>query len=443
MRRTVLVLAGLAGLFALAFIAAFAWGRLRGPGPVRARAMALLQQDLEPDTGHNAWPALWLIDYAVPADRVDAVYARDVKRLRARLQAGAKSPHDPFTTSAEGNFARLPPIDPEARTLLCRLDRGHCLEHAQRHAPALRRLLAGQQARLARYRALHNDRMLWNLMPASAGTPLPPFQPLQRTWLSATALAFLDGHETRAVASVCTNARMVRRLHAHTNSLIAAMVTANWMAADERLLAAMLGHLPAGSPLPASCRQAYAPVTVSDIDLCAPMQRVHHGMSRGVLEAVEQDTSPRIWLYLDRDKGIRYLIAPFYAWGCRDATHERMLDDMKMDEYDLPATHPDFFDRLSNHMATIWASAATTGTNMADCMNHDEDYAAGLRLMALILRRYRDATPGGDRDGLERQLRQLRGKGTRSFNVTADGQHVRMTLYGRHPGREALVLALP
>jgi hypothetical protein len=72
-------------------VLAFAWGRLRGPNTAQAAALALFDQDMKPAKGRNAFPAVWLSNYDVPPDQIDAVYAANrpliEKMFRRRCQS--------------------------------------------------------------------------------------------------------------------------------------------------------------------------------------------------------------------------------------------------------------------------------------------------------------------------------------------------------------------
>lgn len=428
-------------------VAAFAWGRLRGPNAAQAAALDLLHQNLRPDTGQNAWPTLWLAGYDVPADKVAATYAKDVQRLKQlaashHSQTAADKALISFTSSAEGVFPKLAPLDAASRNLLCSGDNPSCLAHVRQHAATIPAVLATRQARLNRFRSLRHASMAWDTTPPTLFTPIPPIAHPQSLWLTAAALKFVNGQHAQAVASVCDNARMVRRLHAHTNNLVASMLTIRWMESSERLLAQMLSQLPADTRLPASCQQAFAPVTRADVTLCPSMQRAFNGLHWLSKKLAADNKSWWLWLTLDRDKGTSAMIAPSYAWACTPAVQKRMLTDLKLDPAKVPATDYDLFNTVSNYMGTIWARVARP--DFTKYMARNEDYAGGLRLMAWLLhQRGKLQTTEQWQQALAKALPQLRQSGARSIRLDTDKQQLHMSFYESHGGTDTLVLPLP
>ena len=106
-----------------------ACGRLRPPGKAQAAALALLRQDHAPTPGHNAWVVFWLLDYDVPADQLDAVYALERQHLfdwadRLPPDASSVPTYDPLVAET---YPKRPEISGDDRALLCRGTDTDCL----------------------------------------------------------------------------------------------------------------------------------------------------------------------------------------------------------------------------------------------------------------------------------------------------------------------------
>jgi hypothetical protein len=120
MRKVFKAVAWIVRVLLLLLVAAFAWGRLRPPAPAQAEALKRLQPAPAP-AGHNAWATLWLQDYDVLIDRVDAVYAQERAHLQAwlaQLPADATAAPDYVPLAAQG-FQKRPSLTADENRLLC------------------------------------------------------------------------------------------------------------------------------------------------------------------------------------------------------------------------------------------------------------------------------------------------------------------------------------
>lgn len=443
MRQALRVAAGITGALLLLLIGAFAWGRLRPPTPAQAEALKLLQMPAAP-AGANAWPVLWLLDYDIPADQLAVAYARERAQLQAWLARPEPHDMDSYPWLAAQNFAKRPPLSADDNALLCQPRSDDCLAKAREHAAPLRALLTRQAARLAALQGLAADAVLWDDLPIHIATPFPAFGAAMKLQLSAPALAFTEGQPAQALAALCQQATSVRRLHAHTNSLVGAMVGVAWMDGIERELAGMLAALPADQAVPAACAQAFAPVAPRDVDLCAPMQR-EYAVSNTALAVADPARQPD-WL---RRAGMwslfspaltQRLAAPSYAHACQAEVRAAQLADRA-----LPLPPPlryDLVDRVTNIIGVILAQIAGPAYDQYAIRN--QDYAAGLRLTAWLLA-HRADTHGAAawQQRLQQALPSLQQGGDRQFSVDPDGRHVRMQRRAKHHGTPLLLPLAP
>lgn len=445
------IVAWIIGALLAVLAVAFAWGRLRPPTPAQAETLGLLRPMPMP-SGQNAWPILWLLDYDVPTDRIDAVYAQERAHMRdwaSRLPASPSTTTVVYKPLVAAHYPKRPAIDMAEHKLLCASREDGCLAKARAGGRPLRDLLARQSGRLAQVESMNAAAALWDDLPISnyMYAQLPGFANTEDLLLTATAVDFVDGRQAQALAAVCRQAAGVRRLHAQTNTLITAMIANAWMEADERVLAGMLRELPPGHAVPAECMQAFAPPTPADVSLCAPMQHEFEGTAAAV-EMMDPDRLhgfKRLQTAVLFDaRGFRRLLAPAFAWACRQDVQGGALADRPISMTAMPAVRYDFFDAVSNAAGLVLARIATPA--YAQYAARNEDYASSLRVTAWLLRTRATAATAAD---WQRQLAQalpmLRKGGSRSIGIDPDGRLLRMRYYAPRPGcgyRRYLTLSL-
>lgn len=446
------LLAWIVGALVVALIAAFVWGRLRPPQPAQAEAIELLQPTPAPH-GRNAWANLWLLDYDVPADRIDAVYAQE----RAHMQDWASQlPANPSTTAATykplvaAQYPKRPVISETDHKLLCAIREDDCLAKVRAGGQPLRDLLVHQASRLTQIEAMNAADMLWDDRPINSYVyaQLPAFTHTEDLLLTAAAVDFVDGRQAQALAAVCRQAGGVRRMHAHTNALVTAMVTNAWVEAVERMLAGMLRELPSDQVVPSECMQAFAPPTQADVSLCAPMQYEFEGVANTSAMPLDPKQGSRIahqgYRVAIDPQGTRRLLAPAYAWACRQEVQAAALEDRPLSAGDVPGLHYDMFDLVSNAAGVILARVAVPAhAQYAQYAIRNEDYATGLRVTAWLLQtRGIVSTAGEWKDRLAQALPKLREGGSREIGIDPDGRFLRMRYYAPRAGRSELVLPL-
>ncbi|WEN15564.1 hypothetical protein PY254_02480 [Rhodanobacter sp. AS-Z3] len=443
--RIVKVLAWTLGLLLLVLIASFAWGRLRPPTSAQAQALSLLKPAAPPVAAFNAWATVWLLDYDIPADQIDAVYAQERQHAldwAQRLQN--QPPTANYQKEAAQHFPKRPEFTAADRQTLCRRQDRDCLSKVRANLQPLRELLARQSARLSRLRAIPTDAILWDETTSRPDIPFPDFGAYENLQLTAAALDFVDGQHTQALAQVCSNALTVRNLHAHTNSLVGAMVANSWMDSIEPLLAGMLTELPADQPIPADCAAAFAPVTRADVSLCAPMQREYQLVQGGfaIIDPAQSRGRLRVLMHLLVDiDSTRRLIAPVYGWACQPAVIDSMLDDRPLNGAQRPQVRYDAFDEVSNRIGL--SLARITQPDSANYMNRNEDYAAGLRAMGwLLANRAAARTPVDWRQQFAQARADLQQGGSRDFQLDPAAARLIVPQLKARPDQPSLILPL-
>lgn len=417
------VLWAVAGL-SVAVVAAFACGRLRPPTTEQAKDLAALQADSEPPQGRNAYPWLWFVDFDVPADQLDAAYAKDHQRVltwESNFKPGADST-DP-APNPQADFPTLPKMSRADRELLCNLREADCLGKVRAHSDDVNQVLTRHQQRRARDEALSGFDYVWTDMPMGPFAPIPAFGASMGLWQTAIAANFLDGHRAQAMDAACTQVATMRRLHAHSNTLISTMIFNARLRGGIQLFAQLLATFPADEPLPASCAAAFEPVTDADVDLCPSIQSEF-----ALLTSPEIFGKQEHWYEnLSWDaQATRRMLATHYSTLCDVTLPKKLLTDERLTMASAPP-HVDIYDLVSNSAGTILSRIA--GPEFDPYLARQQDVAASLRMGALILW-LRDQHEHGMslQQRVSARPAWMHFAGDRHVEVTADGKGLRMEM---------------
>lgn len=272
-------------------LALFAASRWRGAPPAHRQALAIMQApSVMP--GENAFAALWLLRYDVPAERQAEVAAEDARRF-GRAPPPSDAQHRPFQTAAAARFDDLqaaresdpPPCD------------DGCLSRVREDADVYAGWTARQVRLAERVSALSGYGYYRSGFTPRVDMPFPDLGAVSRV-RTMHALAFVQGRHDEALDGVCRDARTWRRLVPNSDSLIVSMAGVGFYDRSLRLFADMLAELPPGHPLPASCRIAFAAPAVLESSICAAMKG-EFGFGQAAMRQVADDR--RAWLFFDRE----------------------------------------------------------------------------------------------------------------------------------------------
>lgn len=268
------------------------WGvsKLVGPSRAERAALAVMSEPLQ-FSGRNAYPAIWLLDYPVPQDQMEAVMAEDVRRfVQSPLPDENTAPMD-FTTSAAQRYRSDRPAY-EVRQRLCSA-REDCLAKVRADLPGYEKLLEDHGAWIARTeQATHADH-LRNPFPARFDMPLPTFV---STYAPATlfAVRFAQGQREAAIASTCRAITDWRKLGAHDDMLISWAVARSFSTEGYGgLLAQMLAEVPNGQPLPSACTEAMTVPVAAEISMCTTMRGEFGFMSQSMASIIDAESHKR------------------------------------------------------------------------------------------------------------------------------------------------------
>jgi hypothetical protein len=438
MMRMLKGLAWLVGIVLIVLVLAFAWGRLRGPSELQSKALVLLDQDMKPTRGRNAFPAIWLSDYDVPVDQINLLYAQDRQRVHTwvtKLESEGSVPSDFIAPSAD-KYQKLPPLTAEEKELTCGNREENCLSNVRAHRDEVRALLTRQSVRLRHDEELGNYDFDWNDLPPNSFTPYPPYGSTHNMWLTSAALDFVEGKSTSALQQACTNIANLRRLHGHENTLVGTMVNAVRMEAVANVFVHMVSELPVDQQLPDTCAEAFATVGLDDVNLCASMQWEFRVVV-GEIDLADRTKKPTRWLnnLIFSKIGTQRQKAAQFGWICSDRAHRQLLDDHRFAVTDFPS-EADVFDWLSNASGSVLVFIPQPV--YADYLNRQEDAAATLRLVATIL--WLRQTYGSGKTLAERLPQRpvwMRITDDRGLQLSSDGRSLHMGYHG--PGKTGII----
>lgn len=332
---------GALAVVALVVIAGLLWtaSRLSGPTEEQREAVARLQSP--PAPGRDAFAALWLLEYDVPAEAMDAIAADDLRRHAAILhrppnaRTGEYDPPPMFVTSAAGRYPSLAPSASDS-DLMCKLREAGCLAKVSRDPVTYGALVARNRALIDRVDALSRYDLVRIPTAGRVGAPMVPLTNTSRP-LVARALEFASGDRTAALADTCRDIATWRRIGSRSDSLVVRLVgAANTTDGSGRLLADMLAALPRGEPLPAGCDAALAPMWPEEASICRAMGGEFQTTVQTIDALSLRDPQPEsvtlaeranAWLLLDpaRSKG---QIAERLAQSCSPQGRARIAADL-------------------------------------------------------------------------------------------------------------------
>jgi hypothetical protein len=394
MRRLLKWLAS--GLCVLLVLAAglWTWSRMQPLTPAQREAMALLQPRPAP-AGRNAFAAVWLLRYDVPAARMEAVTDEDMARLRAlvaempesvaRLQA--------YRSVAADRYADLQPAAADA-DLFCGI-REDCLQRVRTDPVAYAALVARNRRLLERVAALRGDDFLRDRRPADFSVPMLEHN-LLGTGITQAAQAYAMGDIDAGVARACEGVATWRRLGARSDTLILRMQGIG-LATDGygRLLAQMLAELPADHALPRACDGARAPPAVEELSVCDALRKEHavgSEIMRGILDSKGVGKIDRVLGSIVYDPArTEALTAESRTLACTEHTRQLLEADAKVSPTPSPQRSYWRMECLANLSGCMMATISSGAD--ADYVRRAQDAGARLDLLRGVVS-LRDARAG-------------------------------------------------
>jgi hypothetical protein len=411
--------------------------RLRGPTQEQQAALALLRAAMPPVAGRDGSDAIWLLEYDVP----ESQRAELAKQLRAYYDAvdalalADRNKEAQALPDPRSRLSKFPVLGDELKGV-CKQRDDDCLaivradpaatESALReHAPGLNAGLA-----LANY-----DGFRYGLVPSSSQA-LPEFNSQRRLVRTHFAALFASGRTVEAETGLCRDIGGWRRIGGNTDTLIGSMIGAAFVRHDLELLGDMLAEQPFDSALPADCTTALAPVADFELDLCPSMRnefRMIAGFTTREMPAKIDPKGPGSFFLKAAFDGehVEAVMAPSFAQFCGKPLLRAQRQDRSSASIGFLATKCSLFERSGDPFGCFLAEMGS-GDSFANYVDRRTDQAAALALMRTLLwlreqapdpatwpEKLRDRPPSL---GLRREPR-----------ISADGKHLSIALFERHP----------
>ncbi len=388
MRRVMQWMGGLVSLLLVVVIGLFTVSRLMEPSDAQRAALALLEADDPKPVGRNAFGALWLIEYDVPPEEIEAVVAADMENYRKALTDAASSQVLSNQASvAEGRFSRHRGEPSDLRS--CGTNDASCLAKVRERRDEYARQIARDRVLVERIRGLAAFGHYRNLLDSHIFPPLPPFQRLFASH-TASALDFIEGRTDDALKTVCTDVETWRRIGANGDNLIFAMIGGAMVDTGARLFADMLAELPLDHPLPPICASAFDPAHVAP-DLCSAM-RGEERIARSHMDRFGDEAYPFLRTLLLDVEATRAIMAPVYAQACAEEARRALIDDTPI-AYPAVSLSPWQLRCASNYLGcSVMLIAAPLYTPY---LHRAQDEQAMIRLVDTLLHLRQQAAASG------------------------------------------------
>lgn len=359
--------------------------------------------------GSNAFPALWLMPYAVPREEWDTVIAADIAAHLQAWETWTRTNGSLMSGSTAANhYSSLRP-DAADRDLFCQSGRGNCLDQVRVDVDAVGELVTRHEPLLDRIEALAEHDFVQDVFPPKLFFPTPAFQ-VNQYLHTRHALRFVEGRVDEALVDTCDYLLTWRRLGTNSDTLIVRLVGhAQEIHRSAVLLADMLAELPPGYPMPASCQAVKDLPEPDALSICQPLQgefrsiaASHEAMNQ--LSNLPSDTlvqhmrKPLHKLLFDGE-ATNARIASSYGQWCSDDMRDALLAD------DPAPTLPDppgrfSFRCLSNIMGCQLSGIGSV--HMGAYHVRHLDYGAKRRLLGALIWLQQNAINGDFAEAFDR-----------------------------------------
>lgn len=401
---------------------------------VQQQALELMEQPARLP-GANAFEMVWLLDFDdVPDAARPALIAEDGRRIAEAARtpaddAGGEDDWEPaITRAAQGRYPEVPDM-----AVVCSWRGADCLPQVRAAPLALAQALQSQQGLLTRIAALSRYDRYQSPFVADAHAPLPRWGLLQRS-SAAHALAHVQGHSDAALAGICNDARTGRMLMSHSDGLVPTVLGAGMVQGNVRLLAEVLAELPLDHALPEACKDVFTAAAPAELSMCTAMRGEFQMVSSGGPDPRQ----PMAMLVWDARK-YRAAMAQRLQGACLPASTQALAADQAQR---WPVPPPQSLWRLecaANAMGCILADIASPAYD--GYATRLQDAGASLRAAEALL--WLRAHPqGSTAESLAAMPLRLRGQ-RRPLQLDADGQQLRVALYGKPGSDDWLGLPLP
>ena len=366
----------------LAATGVFLVARSQGRSAERQATVAMMSEPAVVD-GENAFPAVWLLGYEVPEDRIEAVAADDVRRFEVeaeRLPVGGMV--GDFASRASEEFTILVP-EGRPDDAWCSFNQD-CLAHVRQHQARLAEQETRLQALHAQVANLRDHGYYRNAFPYRMDAPFPAhLGSVPRAALTYGAMLFDRGDVEGGLDAVCQVAAAWRPLVANSDSLVVSMVADRVHDNASRLFAGMLASQDPQAPLPESCRVAFAAPDVGEASICEAMKGEFRLVSAHLTTGGLAGGEPLPWhavLTYDAEAS-RGRLAQYHARACDVAANQHLARDVAFTS--APVSDGFELECVANFIGCVLTSVAAPAYD--DYHRRAQDHLMRMRLMATLL----------------------------------------------------------
>ena len=250
-------------------IGLFVYGRQQKATPGQLAALEELRKKPKFSESENLAPYLWLLNYDVPADKIDEITAADAKKYNALTSSKSIAE---FQSSAASKYPKLD-LYPREFDGYCQFRNGlSCLREVSKEKDKISTTLSRLQKEISRVEKVTNYRAHYSPFELHMSGQLPSMSAGENIMRVQRAKLFLDGEQYTAIEKVCGDIAAYRSLSTNSDTLIVAMVSQAYVRNRLSLLADMLTRTDQNSLLPPQCAIAVKPITPEENQLCNAMR---------------------------------------------------------------------------------------------------------------------------------------------------------------------------
>lgn len=204
-KKALKVIAKSALVLSILIAALFAYGRMRGATAEQEAALNLLVQKPVFKPEQNLAAYMWLLRYDVPEEKIESIFASDVKRFNSLEKAEDIST---FLLQVQGRYPLINYYQTELQDYCNHKSIQNCLPMVERNQKEIRTILDTSQESIKRAEAIAKYRVYYSPMKMSMESPLPAMQDGQQLLRVYYADLFINGQQHEAMAKVCRDLKL-------------------------------------------------------------------------------------------------------------------------------------------------------------------------------------------------------------------------------------------
>lgn len=247
----------------------FFYGRQQQATPEQSAALAELRKKPTFTESENLAPYLWLINYYVPADKINEITAADAEKYNALTST--KSIME-FQSLAASTYPKLD-FSMEEFAGYCQFKKGQsCLDEVNKNKEKISEILKKSTGEIAHIEKITNYRSHYSPFEMHMVGALPSVSAGESMMRVQRAMLFLEGEENAAIEKVCGDIAAFRSIGTNSDTLVISMVSQAYVRNRLSLLADMLIRTDSTASLPQACSLALEPIVVEENMLCNAMR---------------------------------------------------------------------------------------------------------------------------------------------------------------------------